>query len=116
MQRDMDLVRELLLQIEADPSLDGLRFKCLSVENRDQREVAYIVTMLIENGFVTGQTAMEDPLVSGLSWKGHELLNDIRDPAIWKNVKENSKQLASVSIAFMWEMAKAEIRKRVGLS
>lgn len=116
MQRDMDLVRDLLLQIEADPQLDDMHFKNVTIDGRDANEVAYVLTMLIKAGFVNGRTAMEEPLVSGLSWKGHELLDDIRDPGIWEKTKEKAKPFATLSISILAEIAKAEIKRHLGLS
>lgn len=54
-------------------------------------------------------------IVTALTWKGHEFLDDIRDPDIWQKTKERAGSLASVGIAFVWEIAKAEIKTKLGL-
>jgi Hypothetical protein (DUF2513) len=115
-KRDMDLVRELMLKIEDDPQLDGRRFKELSVDGRAQEEVVYVLTLLVKYGFATGNTGMEDVLVSGLTWEGHELLDNIRDPGVWEKTKEKAKPLLSVSLAILAELAKSEVKRRLGLS
>jgi hypothetical protein len=114
-KRDMDLVRELMLQIEDDQQLNGVRVKELSVDGRDQEEVTYVMTLLVNSGFATGNTGMENVLVSGLTWEGHELLDNIRDSEIWKKTKARAAGLASISISVLAELAKAEIKKHLGL-
>jgi hypothetical protein len=117
-KRDMELVRDILLRIEEDQQFDGTRWTsgdCLPIDNHSQKEIAYHLIMLINEGFITGQIGMDMPLISQLTWNGHELLDDIRDPGVWEKTKERAKGLASVGIAFMWEIAKSEIRQRLKL-
>ena len=115
-QRDMDLVRELLLQIEADSQMDGKECKDLPAKHHDPKEATYVLTLLIRQGFVTGNMTLGAPMVSGLTWNGHDLLDNIRDSGVWEKVKERAKPLASVSISILAELAKAEIKRRLGLT
>ena len=118
MKRDMDLVREVLLAIERETLMDGTRATRLSLADRDVNEVGYVVALLIGAGFVTGPTQRPpgaQAIVKGLTWQGHELLDNIRDPGIWEETKEKAKPLLSVSIGILMELAKAEIKKRLGL-
>jgi len=121
MKRDMDLVRDLLLFIENDPRLDGTLWlspqkpQDVGVTNHSIEEVAYHLTMLVEAGFVKGNTGMEMPAICKLTWNGHEFMDDIRDPDIWDKTKERTKGLTSVGLAFIWEIAKAEIKTKLGL-
>jgi hypothetical protein len=46
MQRDMDLVRELLLQIEEHPLLNGMHFKDLSTENHASVQAGTPATLI----------------------------------------------------------------------
>ena len=62
-----------------------------------------------------GKGGMLFPAISGLSWRGHDFLNDIRDPEIWRKTKERAKGVANVGVGFLWEIAKAEIRSKLGL-
>jgi hypothetical protein len=65
--------------------------------------------------FQSGKGSMFFPAIGGLSWQGHDFLNDIRDPEIWRKTKERAKGVASVGVGFLWEIAKAEVRAKLGL-
>ncbi len=128
MKRDMELVRDLLLAIERDPKYDGTKWlspskpEDLGITNHSMDEISYDLAMLIEEGFIKGKIGVgmgvrgeTVPVINKLAWKGHEFLDDTRDPDIWDKTKERAKGLTSVGIAFIWEIAKAEIKTKLGL-
>lgn len=119
-KRDMDYVRELLLAIEADPRFDGTSWFALGLDEssgeHSKDELDYHVVMLVEAGFLKGQVGFGTPSISKLTWAGHEFLDDIRDASIWGKTKERISGLTSVSLAVIAEIAKAEIKKKLGLS
>ena len=122
MKRDMDLIRDLLLKIESDPLYDGTRWvpvnkpADLGISNHSPEEVGYHLTMLIEAGLIKGKSGVElMPVLNKLTWEGHEFLDDIRDQGIWNKTKERLKDIPSASIPVIVEIAKAEIKKRLGL-
>lgn len=120
----MDLIRALLIGIDADPILDGQHWLSPSVKNNlgvigvsdySEDQVAYHLRLLIEAGLVDGNTTMEMPIISRLTWQGHEFLDNVRDPSIWRSTKERVKDLPSIAIGVIVEVAKAEIKRRLGL-
>jgi Hypothetical protein (DUF2513) len=118
MVRDIDSVRDLLCQIEQDPAYDNTTdetptLEGFGIEGHSEEEMAYDLCLLIREGFINGNadSGYQMPYVRGLTWKGHELLADISDPDIWAKTKEHTKVLAGVGVAFVWEVAKAQIRK-----
>jgi hypothetical protein len=126
MKRDMNLVRDLLLGIERDPQFNGTKMlsptepKELGITGHTMDEVSYHLAMLIEAGFVAGKSSgirigVNIPVISKLTWQGHEFLDDIRDPDIWTKTMERTKGLTSVGLAFVWEIAKAEIKTKLHL-
>jgi hypothetical protein len=123
MQRDMDLVRDLLLRIDADNEMNGQRefmFETpeeLGFSGRSVEELAYHIELLIEAGFVKGQISLGMPLhvISKLTWNGHEFLDNIRDEGIWGKTKKRLSGLSSVGLSVVAEIAKAEIKKHLGL-
>jgi hypothetical protein len=121
MQRDMELIRNLLLHIESDSNFDGHRWLSpqtpadMGISDHSMPEIAYHLTLLIEAGLVKGKTTFEVPIISKLTWEGHEFLDDIRDPGIWGKTKERLKGLPTVAIGVVAEIAKAEVKRHLGL-
>jgi hypothetical protein len=118
MKRDMDLVRDLLIEMDNDPQLDGLRWvpgENIAIKDHSAEEIAYHLSMLIEAGYVAGKTTMNMPVINKLTWQGHELLDDIRDPDIWTKTKERAKGVAGIGVTLIWEIAKGELKKKLGI-
>jgi len=119
MERNMDLIREMLLRVAADPKLDGSKhfvFTKDNLEGYSQEELNYHVDLLFEAGFVAGSPdSNPNPMISKLTWKGHEFVDTIRDSGIWNSVKERLKGLPSVALSVVAEIAIAEAKKRIGL-
>jgi len=55
------------------------------------------------------------PAISRLTWEGHEFVDNIRDPGVWKNVKERIKGLPSVAVTIVAQLALAEMKKHLHL-
>ena len=86
--------------------------------NKDQAEIDYHVKMLIGIGYLETPIHANDspvPLFFGLSWEGHEFLDNIRDPAIWQTTKAKASTLASVSIQILTAIAIAEVKRALGI-
>lgn len=119
MERNMDLIRALLLKIAADPSLDGTRYYILRPSDvpgeHSQEEVNYHIDQLFEARLIAGNPKSDLPQVSRLTWQGHEFVDNIRDDGVWRNVKERLKGLSSVAFAVIGHVAEAEVKKRLGL-
>ena len=54
-------------------------------------------------------------MISKLTWEGHEFVDDIKDSGIWANTKARVEGLSGVALSVVAEIAKAEIKKRLGL-
>lgn len=63
--------------------------------------------MLISGGFVEmrGHTLR-------ISWAGHEFLDKVRDPEIWRKTKEGASRVGSWSVKFLGELAAGLIRTK----
>ncbi len=80
MERDMDLVRDLLLKIAANREMDGTcEFmyetpQDLGISGHSLDEVAYHIRLLIDEQFVKGcvTTAFPMHIISSLTWDGHD--------------------------------------------
>jgi hypothetical protein len=122
MQRDMDLTREILLNLAADDELDGMEGKqygapeSMGISGHSAEEVGYHLRLLIQAGYLTEIGEIETmPVLYGLTWNGHEFLDNIRDETIWRRTKARLKGLPSAALAVVASIAEAEIKKHLGL-
>ena len=111
----MELIRTILLKVEADPDLVG-EFKrvgadTLGIADHTAVKVTYHLVMLIDEArFLVGNTKMAKVgvvLVSKLTWEGHEFLESIRNPDTWRKTKEGALKIGSWSVILLSDMAKA---------
>jgi hypothetical protein len=113
-QRNMDLIRKLLMEIEAEPAMDGnTEFKFDTVDGYSPEQTEYAVKMLIQAGFVEGNSATN--CVSSLTWNGHEFLDNIKDEGIWAKTKKQLSGFPGVALSVVAQIAQSEVKKHFGL-
>jgi hypothetical protein len=92
MKRDIDLVRRILMDIEACPPADGRPgYVQLTIEGHSPEVVMYHVQLLGEAGLIEIQ---DQSTLAGtriypkrLTWQGHEFLDAIRKDTLWEKIK-----------------------------
>jgi hypothetical protein len=121
MQRDMDLVRQVLEEIEAHR--DQFKFWEVEIDGRDPQDVAYQVQLLYEGGFIDAEdlTSMGSPYRTfspkRLTWQGHEMLDAIRNDNVWSEIKQKAKeQGGSLPLEIIKQLGNAILKKKLGLS
>ena len=82
MKRDMDLVRRILLAMEARPQAEA--GYPLKVDGCEAERVNYHVLLLQEAGLITAIDTGLQWLPVDLTWKGHEFLDAARDERRWR--------------------------------
>lgn len=102
MKRNMDLIRSLLLELEdVSPLCETWSPSGYGISLEKDAEINEHLNLLFEGGYINGV-----PLeTSGglvfenirITWSGHELISSIKDPKIWKMLKE---KLLSTSISY----------------
>ena len=102
MKRDMELIRLILLDIEANDNIcTNEQFSFYTVELRDK--IALHIVMLQSGDIVRKVPGSDSGYI--LPWKGRELLDMIRDDKRWKKMKK----LASVTGDFSYSTIKAVV-------
>ena len=97
MQRNMDLIRKLLLGIEREASTQY----DFNVDHVDDLEKWYNIDLLVEANLIrgvqvhwaadgTGPYAHTKGLVA-LTWEGHEFLDAVRSDSVWQQASEKAK-------------------------
>lgn len=124
MKRDMDLIRELLLRIEAVPAGAIAAWEMsgpeLRVDGKALNEVRGHMDMLIDAGFVD-QAAGYDYgyVVRGLTWQGHDFLDSVRDPEIWERTKKAAAGAGGFTVELLRDLAigflKTKIKEHTGI-
>lgn len=125
MKRDMDLIRDLLLKIEGGQrSFDLLTPEIAEILGedgvgkmpREQAElIEYHLALLDEAGLITIQAKLSGAVwqIGQITWGGHDFLDTIRDPAIWRETKAGAKQAGGFSIDLLKALAKGLVKKKI---
>ena len=117
----MDLVRELLLRLEALHIPAGSMFILdfakppLKADGESIDEIAYAVRMLEHAGFLDltpTQPAM-GVCLRGLTWNGHDFLDSIRDPEIWRKTKAGAQLAGGFTVELLGALARGFIKTQI---
>ena len=120
MKLNHDHVRSLLLFVEESKDNSSRSQSELETfsEQKDiaKDEVIYIINRLEEAGFIKSNIQYASSKVyrysiNAITWTGHEYLDNIRDPKIWKLVKKTTSKLSGVSLSVMGVLAKDALLK-----
>lgn len=57
----------------------------------------------------------ENIKISNLTYEGHKLLDNIRDPRIWSEAKTAAKQVAGVSLTILADIAGSLLKDKFGI-
>ncbi len=121
MQRNMDLVRDLLIRLEALPIGIGEAHMLmvsgppLVLAGEDANEIFYNMRLLANAGFLDltdGQPALGF-CVRGLTWQGHDFLDSVRDPDIWRRTKEGAQKAGGFTVELLGDLAKGLIKTQI---
>jgi hypothetical protein len=129
-QRNLDLVRLILYAIEQDQKFDAL-WKCekcdffigypeeLGILGHSREEFQYHLRLLTEAGLVasggSGPLLSGERPVRGLTWDGHEFLENIKTDWIWEKVKKQASGLTGVGMKVLATLAEAEVKRHLGI-
>lgn len=120
MQRDMDLIRDLLRAIEQNPTMDGSTDFAIAepehvgISGHSMEEVSYHLRLLSQAGFI--DSSAHGLIIRGLTWDGHEFLDNIKNDNIWSKVKQQAATVSGVGLKVLAALAEAEMKKHFGLT
>lgn len=119
MKRDLDLIRDILLAIEAEPA--GKLIRTIPLPSKWTKEEAIGHLRLIKDaGLTDGKIDFHgDQLlmaIHGLSNRGHDLLDSIRNETVWQQTKDKVEEVGgSVGLDVVKAIAGAILGKMLGL-
>ena len=125
MKRDMELIREILLSIEAgqkdfdtlsNEHAEVLRIapeKPLSKE--DAVKLEGHLDLLEQAGLIEIQfrSTAGNIVAKGLTWQGHELVDSIRDPEVWRKTKHGAMAAGGWTLDLLKELANGYLKKQI---
>ncbi|CCE25782.1 DUF2513 domain-containing protein [Methylotuvimicrobium alcaliphilum] len=118
MKRDWELVRKILLKIEALETIKRSVVCAQDIEDYDEENVSYHIYLLEQAGLIEAAVQKHHntgirALAYNLTWSGHEFLDVIRDPDIWQQTKEGAKKATGFSLELLRDLAKGLIKKKI---
>lgn len=102
MQRDMELIREILKMVAENPSSTAPHV--LHIEGHSDEEIGYHTQLMVEAGLLAGIGAFLDrgrivaPQVDRLTWHGHDFLEAAAEPERWRKAKAIVQKVGGASL------------------
>lgn len=111
MKRDMDLVRSILLALEAVPEGQDVPNPLL-IEGYSEEVVGHHVYLLgqagllkVANfGYLSGSSEQALPL--NVTWAGHDFIDTMRSQDVWEKTKQAMKEAGGGGFGMMLEFGK----------
>lgn len=119
MQRDMDLVRELLLKLEGMNQKANaiLTFQAgkLGIEGFTEDQVIYHFRLLVDEGYIDqgGRPPLSGLMFRQLTWRGHDFADSVRDPDIWMKTRGGALAAGGWTMDLIKDLAKGYVRKKL---
>jgi hypothetical protein len=98
MERNMDLCRKILLEIEKQYT--GTAIYNLQIDGSNKNTIAYHCGLLMDAGLIKNYKPLyadghiQAFGVSGLTWEGHDFIDKIREDSFWDKIKSSIKENA----------------------
>jgi len=129
MKRDMELIREIMLKLEAWPMEMGdavvmtPELMLSEIPGRDLAEINHHMDLVYAEGFIDdGRSRSSGPMFGflffGLTMAGHDFLDTVRSPEVWRRTKAGASEIGSVSVQLLLELGKGyakELARELGL-
>lgn len=112
MKRDLDLIRDILLHVEAIDPEEPYIMEWEGFEGYTDLEVHEHVKLLIDSGYVEGGYSKSSARhishveANRLTMEGHDFLDDMRNDTVWKKTKTKIRETTgSASLAVVKQVA-----------
>lgn len=120
MKRNLDLIREILIAIEAhEPESVGgvLNISIKDFLGTDAQNYYHIEFLLREKFIIlTSPPALTgDFSVGGLTMTGHDFLDAVREPTVWAATKDKLLAVGGWTLDIALNVATEELKSRLGL-
>ncbi|AMJ94871.1 hypothetical protein AVL56_11575 [Alteromonas stellipolaris] len=120
MKRNMDLVREILINLNEHPH--GYAPDNFKVQGYSQEEVLYHCFILGEAGLIDASNTSSDNSLSPeaipirLTWMGHEFIENAKNENIWQQTKDAVHKIGDVSFSVWASVLAKVVEQNLGIS
>ena len=122
MKRNMELIRDLLLRLEGLPKTSHERLDIgswddeLKFDDYTPDEIDYHMGLLYEADIITSSdtiNAMANGawIFDSLTWAGHDFLDSVRDPEVWKRTKAGALTVGGWTFGMLKEFGVAYLKQ-----
>ncbi|NMY92821.1 DUF2513 domain-containing protein [Pseudomonas oryzihabitans] len=122
MRRDMDLIRSIMLKLEAWEKSPDAIFVVQDIENdfpidgytRD--EIVYHYKLIADNGWVDTAGPMRHYRVitfRALTTAGHDFVDSVRDEEVWVMTRDGAKKAGAFTLELLGQLAKGFAKKQI---
>lgn len=123
MKRDLDLMRDIMLRIEERcPGKRKTTSAAFADLTDDLEKIGFHLYLLYDAGFIDAipvkctKLRYTDYFIYGLTFRGCDYLDSVRDASIWSSVKENLLRIGgSATMDVIAELASSLLRDRLGI-
>ena len=122
MELKKDCVRDVLLYLEKNLNYNEEVFaNNIGLKKYSKEDIYYTCEKLSEAGFLNVKIdkfiMSETPLImiKSITYDGHQFLDNIRDPKVWRETKTKLKEIGGVSLNIISQVAAAVISQKLGL-
>ena len=129
MKLNYDCVRSVLLTVEKSKTIDEeLNLNPLTVETifeqlpkYEDNEILYTIEKLKEAGYINAALQFAaghfiDGAVSSITYSGHEYLDNIREPEVWRKVKAMLKNAGAITLPLISQAAQMLIGSQLSVN
>ena len=119
--RNFDLIRSILLAVEASPPNSTITNSQLDIEGVDPATVAFHVEMLKDAGYIDAAIAqnfsgIQRFMIKKINWDGYEFMDNAKNDTVWKKFKAQSEAKgSSMSITVANGVLTTLAKKYIGL-
>lgn len=110
MKRDDDLIRKILLEMEAEADPVKIYTNVINADP-EQRRIYFHVLLLEDAGFVTAVSPGKQ--VFRITNAGHDFLAAIRDDTVWNKTKAASAKIGGVGLGLLRDVAIGYVRAKL---
>ena len=118
MKRDMDLIRQILLDLEESGAYTN--WMDIDIEAYSPEQMDYHLELLVEAGLISvasSERGRSRQLPVRITWAGHEFLDAARDESRWQTVTGSAAGTGGVPFAIckaaLFRMAEREADERL---